>query len=170
MRLADQSPFVLALSPSPRGFAFVLFEGPTTPFDWGIKELRGKDKNARTLVAMRKLIAEYHPKAVVIEAVDARNSRRGPRIRELLASVEVFATEEGLSVFRYGRRDIRKAFANDGVRTRPEIAKAIARKIPALAPRLPPLRKLWMSEDPRQSLFDAASLGTVFFARASRAR
>lgn len=169
MRRQEQSPFVLALSPSPRGFAFVLFEGPTTPFDWGIKDLRGKDKNTRTLAAMQRLIAEYHPRVIVIEEVD-RYSRRGPRIRDLLSSVEVFARKEGVPVFSYGRRDIRKVFANDGARTRPEIAKAIAESMSALAPRLPPLRKLWMSEDSRQSLFDAAALATVFFARAARAR
>ena len=169
MRREAQSPFVLALSPSPRGFAFVLFEGPTTPFDWGIKDLRGGDKSSRTLAAMQRLIVEYHPKAILIEEVD-RYSRRGPRIRDLLSSVEVFGKKEGVAVFRYGRRDIRKVFANDGARTRPEIAKAIADRVSALAPRLPPLRKLWMSEDPRQSLFDAAALATVFFARAARAR
>lgn len=168
MRRKDKSPFVLAIAPSPRGFAFVLFDGPTTPFDWGIKELRGKRKNARTLSAITKLVREYHPSALVIEAVHVKDSRRGPRIRELMAEVDGLARDDGISVFRYGRSDIKRTFAQAGARTRPEIAKAIAEQIPALAPRLPPLRKIWMSEDPRQSLFDAASLGFVFFAKATR--
>lgn len=44
-----------------------------------------------------------------------------------------------------------------GAFTKYEIAKAIARRIPAFAHRLPRLRKLWMSEDPRQGLFDETS-------------
>jgi len=168
MRREDKSPFVLAIAPSPRGFAFVLFDGPTTPFDWGIKELRGQRKNARTLAAITKLVREYHPSALIIEAAHVKDSRRGPRIRELMARVEGLAKDDGINVFRYGRTDIRHAFAQAGARTRPEIAKIIAEQIPALASRLPPLRKMWMSEDPRQSLFDAASLGFVFFAKATR--
>ena len=170
MRRQEQSPFVLALSPSPRGFAFVLFEGPITPFDWGIKDLRGKDKNERTLAAINKLIREYHPSAIIVEATDAKESRRGPRIRKLVPKIEAFTKAEALPVFRYSRRQVREVFAKEGAQTRPEIAKAIAARIPALASRLPPLRKLWMSEDARQSLFDAAALGCVFFARAAHAR
>lgn len=162
---ARNSPFVLAVSVTPRGFAFVLFEGPTTPFDWGIKEKRGLAKSARTFAAITKLVEYYHPAALVIESISPKGARRGPRIRALLGEVEQASRAAGIPVFHYSRADVRRVFAQDGVRTRPEIARAIASRIPAFAPKLPPLRKIWMSEDPKQSLFDAAALGTVFFAR-----
>ena len=60
---------------------------------------------------------------------------------------------------------MKECFASVGAGTKYEIAKAIATQIPAFAHRLPRLRKIWMSEDPRQSLFDAAALGLTFFAR-----
>ncbi len=40
---------------------------------------------------------------------------------------------------------------------------AIAGRLPALAPRLPPFRKPWMCEDYRMSIFDAASFALTFF-------
>ena len=44
-----------------------------------------------------------------------------------------------------------------------EIAIAIAKRFPELAPRLPRLRKPWMSEDDRMSIFDAIGLAAAFF-------
>jgi hypothetical protein len=170
MRRAIHSPFILAVSPSPRGFAFVLFEGPTTPFDWGIKEMRGDDKNARTLAAITKLIREYHPAALVIEQHEGEASRRGKRIRALLSTLAEVAAIEQLTVVRYTRFDVRRTFKGEQAQTKPDIAKAVAARIDAFATRLPPIRKIWMSEHPRQSLFDAAALGLTFFARAQGKR
>jgi len=153
---------VLAISGSPRGFAFVLFQGPTTPVDWGVRTIPGKDKNPLCLIAIKKLVREYRPGMIVLEET-GRDSRRGPRLRALNRAIVELAAREKVRVARYTRAQVRAAFAADNVRTRPEIAKAIAAKIPAFAPKLPPLRKIWMSEDPRQSLFDAAALGVAEF-------
>jgi len=71
---------------------------------------------------------------------------------------------EFIEVSRISRGSIRACFASVGAKTKYEIAQAVARQIPALAHRLPPLRKIWMSEDPRQSLFDVAALGVAFYA------
>ena len=67
-------------------------------------------------------------------------------------------------VSRISRDAIRACFASVGARKKYDIAQAIARQIPALAHRPPRVRKIWMSEDPRQSLFDAAALGLAFYA------
>jgi len=48
--------FVLAVSASPRGFAFVLFQGANDPFDWGIKDIPGSQKNPRCVAEIKKLI------------------------------------------------------------------------------------------------------------------
>src|SRR5947208_2519558 len=154
----ERKPFILAISPSPRGFAFVLFQGVDRPFDWGMKEIRGSDKNIRSVAAISKLIEQYHPEAIVIEETQ-RGSRRGFRIRSLLRAITARAKRDGISVVRYTKSEVRATFATEHARTRPAIAKAIASRIPAFAPRLPQPQKIWMSEDPRQSLFDAAALG-----------
>lgn len=164
----ENLPSVLAISASPRGFAFVLFVGRATPFDWGIKETRGKHKNARAYLAIKKIIQKYNPATIVIEETDPKESRRGARIRALYRSIGWLAERGRRSVVRYSRAQVRETFAAEAARTRPEIARAVAGRIPAFRPRLPPERKIWMSEDPRQSLFDAAALGITYHARAAK--
>jgi hypothetical protein len=150
--------FTLAISASPRGFAFVVFQSDATPFDWGIREIRGSQKNPRSLAAVKKLSERYQPEAIVIEET-GRDSRRGGRIRALYRSIILLAERNNVRVARYTRAHVRATFDRENARTRPELAQAVAARIPAFAPKLPPLRKIWMSEDPRQSLFDAAALG-----------
>lgn len=160
-----QPRFVLAVSASPRGFAYVVFSGPQQPFDWGVREVPGNQKNARCLLAIRKLIREYRPEALVIEET-RRGSQRGPRIRALYRKIAEVAKGERTRVVRNSKDQVRASFAAEKAVTRPEIAQAVAKRIPAFAPKLPPPRKIWMSESPRQSLFDAAALGVGWYGSA----
>lgn len=155
---------VLSIYPTSRGYAFVLFEGALSPYDWGVKEIRKKQKNERTLESIKALIEQHRPNYLVIEDYIEKGSRRSSRIRRLYRSLRHLARVEQIEVMLYSKNAIRSCFKPEGAHTKYEIAKAIAREIPALAHRLPRLRKIWMSEDPRQSLFDAAALGVVFYA------
>lgn len=157
--------YTLAIYPFTRGFAFVLFQGPSSPFDWGIKEIRGKEKNALTLQAIKKLIDRYAPETIVIEETKEKHSRRHPRVRALYRMIAHLAHTKGIDIARYPQSRVRETFASVGARTKYEIAQAIATQIPAFALRLPRKRKIWMSEDPRQSLFDAAALGITHLTR-----
>jgi len=154
---------VLSVYPTSRGYAFVLFEGPLNPYDWGIKEIRKKQKNEHTLESIQELINRYRPAYLIIEDHTERGSRRSSRIRRLYRMLMHLAESEQVEVFRYSQKAIRNCFESVGARSKYEIAQAIARQIPAFAHRMPKLRKIWMSEDPRQSLFDAAALGIVFY-------
>ena len=58
---------------------------------------------------------------------------------------------------------IRQAFSETGAVTKHEIAQVLAKDFPELAPRLPPVRRIWMTEDCRMAIFDAASLALTFF-------
>ena len=156
--------FVLALYPTSHGFSFVLFEGPDAPFDWGVKEVREKRKNPKVLDDVKALIELYHPEVLVMEDTDKGKIRRAARIRRLYRMLRHLASIEEIDVHRFTRADIRACFASVGAVTKYEIAKAIATQIPAFAHRLPRVRKLWMSEDPRQGLFDAAALGLTYYA------
>lgn len=159
---------VLALYPFSRGFAFVFFEDPTSPFEWGVKEIREKHKNTKTLDAIKKLIDRYRPEVLVIEDTTDGGSRRTSRIRKLYRMLVHFAEAEYIELHRCSKKEVRTCFASVGAGTKYEIAKAIATQIPAFAHRIPRFRKPWMSEDPRQSLFDAAALGLTYFARGIR--
>ena len=155
--------FVLSIYPTTRGFAFVVNEGPESPFDWGTKEFRGPEKNTRTLDAIGKLIDRYRPDALVIEDFTSKGNRRSPRIRRLYRSIMRHANNAHVDVFRYSQEQVKSCFAPVGATTKHEIAIEIARHIPAFEHRLPRLRKIWMSEDSRQSLFDAAALGLAHY-------
>lgn len=156
---------VLAVYAFSRGFAFVLFEAPDSPFDWGIKDIREKHKNTKTLDEIKKIIERYQPEVLVIEDTSARTSRRTPRIRKLYRMLAHIAEAQCIELHRYSKSDIRTCFDSVGATTKYEIAKAIAVQIPAFAHRLPHYRKAWMNQDPRQSLFDAAALAIAYYAR-----
>ena len=46
-----------------------------------------------------------------------------------------------------------------------EISCAVADRLPELAAKLPPKRKIWKNEHYRMSIFDAAAVGIAYFAR-----
>jgi hypothetical protein len=155
---AEQSQLVLAIQSFTRGIAFALFEGPLSPIDWGIKEVRGGNRNARALAAARMLMERIRPDVLVLEDLTgsfARRSRRIKRLQNLLAN---HAVGQSIDVHHYVRERIRDCFKGTGAVTRYEIAQTIAAQIGAFENKLPPLRKLWEPEDPRMALFDAASL------------
>lgn len=156
---------VLSIYAFTRGFAFVLFEGPDNPFDWGVKDIRGQQKNARVLDEITKLIDRYQPEVLVIEDIGVRTTERISRIRKLYHMLARLAESQCIELYRYSKSDIRACFEPVGVTTKYEVAKVIALQMPVFAHRLPRYRKAWMSEDPRQSLFDAAALGIAYYAK-----
>lgn len=164
MSLLERKDFVLSVYPTSRGFAFVLFESAEAPFDWGVKQIRKRKKNQKSLDLVEKLLDRYHPEALVIEE-PTKQSKRSERIMRLYKMILHLAGVKQVLVFRYTRQDVRECFASVGAKTKYEIAQAIATQIPCFMHRLPPVRKIWMSEDSRQSLFDAAALGVVHYAK-----
>lgn len=154
---------VLAVSAFSRGFAFVLFEGPESPFDWGVKEIKEKHKNVKTLAAIKALIDRYRPEVLVITDLSESKSRQTSRVRKLHRMLKHLATTEYVDLYQFPKSTVKEYFSPVGASTKYEIAQVIAQQIPAFSHRLPPYRKAWMSADPRQYLFDAAALGLVFY-------
>ena len=54
MKVRQYDELVLAIRPTPRGFAYALFEAPLSPVDWGMSEVT-KHKNGPTRDAMTPL-------------------------------------------------------------------------------------------------------------------
>lgn len=155
---------LLSVFPTKHGLAYTLFAAPLTPIDWGLKRIRGGDKNARSLEAVVRLCKALGPDTLVIEDCVSAPSKRSKRVQRLHALIAAFAQTENLTLAQYSRAAIRETFREAGAITRYEIAQAIASYIPALAHRMPPMRKLWQTEDERLSLFDAAALALTHFA------
>ena len=153
---------MLALYPHTRGFGYAVFEGRASAIDWGLKEAR-KNKNVRSMKSMRELIEFYYPDVLVLEDYAGTGSRRCKRVERLIRDVNRFAAGRNIRVYLYSRGYVRDVFSDCGATNKYEIAKVITEQFPELEPRLPCERKIWMSEDPRMSIFDAASLALTFF-------
>src|ERR1700690_66629 len=126
---------VLAVYPFSRGFAFVFFEGPDAPFEWGVKEIREKHKNSKTLEAIKTLVDQYRPEVLLIEDTTNGGSRRTSRIRKLYRMLVHFAEAEYIELYRCSKEEVKDCFASVGASTKYEIAKAVATQIPAFAHR-----------------------------------
>jgi hypothetical protein len=157
---------VLSIYLNTRGFAFVLFEGPLSPFDWGVKDVRGRGKHRRCLVTIEALFGRYQPDILVLQDTSPTGTIRAPRINHLNAAIATVAENRGMPLYSYSREVVLSAFAYLGATNKQHIAEAIAKHLPVFERYLPPPRKPWMSEDARMGLFDAAALGLVFFQRA----
>jgi len=163
MKKTTYPDLTLAVALSTRGFAYVFFEAPQTPYDWAVVETKGSGKDAQIMMRVEKLLQTYHPQTLVLEDISGKSAKRSPRLQKLSLKLAHMAECNSAEVCRHHRTAIRAAFASVGAKTKVEIAHAVASAIPAFAHRLPPVRKLWMSEDPRQMLFDAAALAATHF-------
>jgi len=154
---------VLAVFPSTRGFGYALFEGPEVLVDWGIKTVRGGKKNDASLRRIQELLDLYRPDTLIVEDYKGAGSRRAERIQKLIDAAIGLATKQRIVSQSFSRADIRTCFSHRGALSKRQIAETLAREFPELGPRLPPLRKIWMSEDARMNIFDAAALAMTFF-------
>jgi hypothetical protein len=159
---------LLAVYPSSRGIAFVIFEDRLSPVDWGVKEARGPRKNAACLSAVSDLLERYELGTAILQNSSCRGTFRSLRIRELNSAIADLAGSYGVETTAFSRKEVREVFARVGALTKRDIALAVAKQIPAFERYLPPVRKPWMSEDARMGLFDAAALALTFFQQPSR--
>lgn len=163
MTLTRRYRFVLVVYLSSRGLSYAVFEGSLSPLDWGVKEVRGKNRHAKSLRIVRQLLEWHQPDIMVLQDTSGRGTIRAKRFRTLNLAIGELAEARGLPVCAYSREQVRQCFAPLGVTTKQTIAQAIIKHIPAFARYLPPPRKPWMSEHARMSLFDAAALGITHF-------
>jgi hypothetical protein len=152
---------VVAFYPHARGFAYVVFEGPLSPVDWGMSDVPAKEKARRCLRRLSLLLDEYRSDALLIREVS--NARRMRSIAALLVAIKEEARARGQFTAVVSRRQIRETFAYLGSPTRHAIMEAIAQHIPMFASYAPPIRKIWNGEDRRMGLFDATALALAFF-------
>jgi hypothetical protein len=151
---------ILSVYANARGFGFALFEGHLAPVDWGIVEVRGENRNRECVGRVSVLLGRYEPAVLVIRDISRRVPRR---IRNLNEAIIALAETQGISIFVYSRAQVRQCFEYLGTPTKQYIAEVIAKHIPAFERYVPPVRKIWKSEDSRMGLFDAAALALTFF-------
>jgi hypothetical protein len=154
---AERDDLVLAFYPHARGFSYVVFEGSLSLVDWGMSDVPAKRKTPVCLGRLSFLLDQYGPDGVVIRQVpQGRLAKLSEAITELVESRRIV-------IAAVSRDRIREAFGHLGSPTRYAIVQAIAKRIPVLAPYVPPVRKIWYGEDRRMGLFDAAAMALTFF-------
>jgi hypothetical protein len=150
---------VLGIAPSAYGCGFAVMEGENTLADWGVKTVRGGDKNARCLSNVGNLMAHYRPNVIAIEDTSARGSRRSARIRALIEEIVTLAKDEKIKVKRCSRKKMNLDFLSNERGTKYALADYLAARFPKeLTFRLPPKRRLWTSDACGMDIFDAVAL------------
>jgi Holliday junction resolvasome RuvABC endonuclease subunit len=160
---------VIAIDPTSKGFGYAVLESPVVLIDWGVKHAMA-DRKAKCLLQASELINRYQPEVLVVENTAAKGSRRCQRVVQLIENLHVLASAVGVRTWRISRRQVQRCFSKTGAATKRQIAVALAARFPELEPHLPPVRKPWMSEDERMSIFDALAFGWASYESLRRER
>src|ERR1039457_3318845 len=161
---------ILTVALSFGGFGFVVMEGQKTIIEFGRRVADG-DKNTQSIAKMKKLLNFYRPGVLVLQDVEAKGSRRYPRIKKLNRQIKGMAEKHKIKVKLISKKQLRRLLLGNSRGTKQEIAEMLAAQFPdELASRLPPKRKPWKSEDARIDIFDAVALAVVFRMKGAKRR
>ena len=166
MNHARKYALTMSLYTNSRGFAFVLFEGTLSPYDWRVLEVRGPKKDEQCLNKIIAILDRAEPDVLVLQDTSPGGTPRASRLVALNDAVEAAAHQKSIPVFKYSRAEVYSCFASAGFVNKQTLAELIAKHIPAFEPYVPPPRKPWKSEDARMGIFDAAALALTFFQKA----
>ena len=157
----------LAIAPTARGFGYCVMEDGAI-LECGYKGAK-KNKNAKSVSKIEKLINQFLPSGVVLQDLDARGCRRAPRIKALHQQVVGLVKQYKCKVTLFSGKQLRRSLLDDEKGTKHEMAELLARKYPVeLAGKLPPKRRPWENEDGRMDMFDAVGLAVVFWIKVKR--
>jgi hypothetical protein len=143
---------LLAIDPTPQGFAYAVLEGPDFLVDWGIVHFSGGIALAKE--RFDTLVLRYLPDGLVVE--DYSNTRRGRPAKAVIRRLEARSKLHDIPVSLISREEVKAYFRPTGFKKH-EIAEEIAKRFPELRSRIPKRRRLWESEAERMSIFDAVS-------------
>ncbi|MGA2116675.1 MAG: hypothetical protein ABSH56_18200 [Bryobacteraceae bacterium] len=151
----EQKPIkrILAIDPFSRGVGFAVLEGPDELIDWGLKTTGSAD-NKKAVRRIKALIDRYQPDVLALENWESTGARRCRRV-EILLNLIATGTWKGLRVRLVSRLQLHS------IGPLPHVSTKFGRA--ELNPYLPPVRKPWMSEDDRMSIFDAVAFAVACF-------
>lgn len=149
-------PLVLGVFPTSRGLGWVVFDGPFSVVAHGVYTVFN-NRNVACLRKVEQLLGTYQPETVVLEAFEAP-APRADRVRRLCRSIAALVPDHGHGLSIFPRSQVQAAFARSGALTREEVARDVARQVPALEHRLPKPRRFGDGESKAMGLFNAAAL------------
>ena len=161
--IKNKSVRILAIAPTSRGFGYAVMQGPNWILACGNKAIL-QNKNARALVWVDKFIRHYQPSVLMLPDVNASDTHRAKRIKNLHQQIGVLTRKHQVKLKLVTATKMRERLLDDSKGTKQAMAEALAKLFPEeLKSRLPPKRRPWMSEDPRMDIFDAVGLAVVFW-------
>src|SRR5579883_2188316 len=101
---------VLALFPNARGFAYVAFEGPLSPIDWGVSDVYGKNKAAKAQRLIRRILQSLSPEILVLRGLDEAVLQGNRRLRTLMEGIGELAAEFNIPIVYISREQIQQSF------------------------------------------------------------
>lgn len=155
---------ILAIDPAGRGFGFAVLEGPGSLIDWGVRGAKARS-HVQAIGHLEELVDCYGPDVIVTQRIDDPEVHRGFRAQAFLREALKVSAAYKIPVRTIASRELVRAFSDLGYPTKHKIATRIGELFPELAPRVPPFRKPWMSEDYRMAIFDAVAFGLAYFRR-----
>ena len=165
MRLRIYHPRILAIDLRPTRFAYALFEGPKLLLDYGMGAY--PDGEGGRVVAAGKRFAGLlnlcSPAAVVVKRERWVSSKTDPSEPSTAKAIAREASAHSIPVHLLGEKELRATYRNLGCETKYQMASALTRVFPELLWKLPSERRIWQSEHPRMSLFDAIGLGLAYW-------
>lgn len=154
---------VLALELTSKLCAFTVLEGPERLVVWGTRGLSA-DVSA-FLPKLEREVLRYRPDVLVLEEV--AGSRKGQRVREHLAWIEQWATDQDLTWSAIPKPEF-DTWAEHLGETKEAKAGMIARLFPELHELVPPPRKTWQAQAERLNLFVALARGLCYYEMSER--
>ena len=152
---------ILAIAPTARGFGYCVMEDGAI-LECGYKGAK-KNKNAKSVSKIEKLMNHFLPSGVVLQDLNARGCRRAPRIKALHRQVVRLAEQRKCKVMLISGKKLRQSLLDDENGTKHEMAEMLAKQFPIeLAGKLPPKRRPWENEDGRMDMFDEVGLAVAF--------
>jgi hypothetical protein len=131
MNHARKYALTMSLYTNSRGFAFVLFEGTLSPYDWRIVEVRGAKKNEECLHKITIILDRSELGVLILQDTGPGRTPRASRLVALNNAVEAAAHQRSIPVFKYSRAEVYRCFAFVGFVNKQVVAELIAKHIPA---------------------------------------
>ncbi len=162
MALRIYDPRVLAIDLRLHRSGFALYEGPRRLLDHGTTVVpfeRTENSTSRFL----DLLKISSPSVIVVRKERWDDITANPQAKRLATLLTEACDTRGIEIRLLEQDAMRATFRNLNCKTKAEISAALSRFFPNLVWQLPPERRIWDSEHPHQSMFDAIALGFAYW-------
>ncbi len=162
MTLRIYDPRVLAIDLRLPRSGFAIYEGPSRLLDYGttVIPFERADSSASRFSDLLKISL---PSVIVVKRERWEDMIAHPQAKRLAAALTEECDARQIEIRLLEQNSIRSTFHNLDCETKTEISAALSRFFPNLVWQLPPQRRIWDSEHPRQSVFDAIALGFAYW-------